>query len=140
VQLRPIEIDVEVFRLLESRRASFAQTHNDILREVVGLSPVKAINGAVSMPAEHSGGWSGKGVSLPNGSKLRMSYNGQTYTGEIKQGAWHVGGAIYSSPSAAAGGVARTKRGLPVTLDGWGYWDVQKPDSNRWIRINTLRK
>lgn len=132
--------DVEVFRLLESRRTSFNQTHNDILREVVGLSAVKAVNGAVSVPAEQSGGWSGKGVSLPNGTKLRMSYNGQTHTGEIKHGAWHVGGAIYRTPSAAAGGVARTKKGMPVTLDGWEYWDVQRPDSNRWVRVDTLRK
>jgi hypothetical protein len=81
-----------------------------------------------------------KGVELPNGTKLRMSYNGQTHTGEIVQGAWHVGGAIYRTPSAAAEGVDRTKKGAPVSLDGWEYWETQKPDGDRWIRIDSLRK
>jgi hypothetical protein len=140
MQLRPIEIDVEVFRFLESRRTSFTQTHNDILREVAGLPPVKASTINDSTKATADGGWSWKGVELPNGTKLRMSYNGQTHSGEIMQGAWHIGGAIYQSPSAAAGGVARSKKGRPVTLDGWQYWDVQKPESDRWVRITKLRK
>ena len=140
MQLRPIEVDVEVFRFLESRRASFSQTHNDILREIAGLKPVSssAPNSANASPDQ--GAWSWKGVTLPNGTKLRMSYNGQTHTGEITQGAWHVGGAIYRTPSAAAGGVARSKKGASVSLDGWGYWEVKKPDSDRWTPIDKLRK
>ena len=50
-----------------------------------GFKPVTS-NGA-----DH-GGWSWEGVTLPNGTKLCMSYNGQTHTGEIVQGGWHVGG------------------------------------------------
>jgi len=136
MQLRPIEVDVEVYRFLESRRTSFSQTHNDILRDWAGFKPVTSSppNGA-----DH-GGWSWKGVTLPNGTKLRMSYNGQTHTGEIVQGGWQVGGAIYRTPSAAAGGVARSKKGAPVSLDGWGYWQIKKPDSDRWVQIDKLRK
>src|SRR5262245_28531544 len=91
MQLRPIEIDVDVYRFLESRRTSFAQTHNDILREVAGLAPMKPSpsNGGASVGDQ--GAWSWKGVTLPNGTKLRMSYNGQIHTGEVAQGAWHVG-------------------------------------------------
>jgi hypothetical protein len=135
MQLRPIEVDVEVFRFLESRRLSFSQTHNNILRELAGLKPMSIAN-AVS----DQGSWSWKGVTLPNGTRLRMSYNGQTHTGEIAQGAWHVGGAIYGTPSAAAGGVARSKKGASVHLDGWGYWEIKKPDSDRWVPIDKLRK
>lgn len=139
MQLRPIEVDVDVYRFLESRRTSFAQTHNDILRDVAGLPRVATTqpNGAGSAD---QGGWSWKGVTLPNGTKLRMSYNGQIHAGEIAQGAWHVGGAIYRTPSAAAGGVARSKKGAPVSLDGWGYWEIKKPDSDRWVAIDKLRK
>jgi hypothetical protein len=140
MQLRPIEVDVEVFRFLESRRASFSQTHNDILRELAGLKSVSSSAPYATSTSPDQGAWSWKGVTLPNGTKLRMSYNGQRHTGEITQGAWHVGGAIYRTPSAAAGGVARSKRGAPVSLDGWGYWEVKKPDSDRWIPIDRLRK
>lgn len=139
MQLRPIEIDVDVYRFLESRRTSFAQTHNDILRLIADLPPINAqTNGANT--ANVMGGWSWKGVALPNGTKLRMSYNAQTHSGEIVQGAWHVGGAIYRTPSAAACGIARSKKGAPVSLDGWEYWEIQKPDSTRWIKISELRK
>jgi hypothetical protein len=139
MQLRPVEIDVDVFRFLESRRSSFTQTHNDILRELAGLSPIASSKNGTDHHAA-SGAWSWKGVELPNGTRLRMSYNGQTHTGEIAQGTWHVGGAIYRSPSAAAGGVARSKKGAPVSLDGWAYWEVKKPNSDRWTPISTLRK
>jgi len=138
VQLRSIEIDVEVFRFLESRRISFTQTHNDILRDVAGLPPVKPSPGGAVDTATEQGSWSWKGVRLPNGTKLRMSYNGQTHSGEIVQGAWHVAGAIYRTPSGAARGVARTKKGAPATLDGWQYWEVKKPNNDRWIRLVEL--
>jgi hypothetical protein len=140
MQLRPIEVDVEVFRFLEGRRASFSQTHNDILRELAGLKPVSSLAPNATNAAPDQGDWSWKGVTLPNGTKLRMSYNGQTHVGEITQGAWHVGGAIYRTPSAAAGGVARSRKGARVSLDGWGYWEVKKPDSDRWVQIDKLRK
>jgi hypothetical protein len=141
MQLRPIEVDVEVYRFLESRRTSFSQTHNDILRALANLKPVtSASSNGASGSSNDQGAWSWKGVTLPNGTKLRMSYNGQTHSGEIVQGAWHVGGAIYSTPSAAAGSVARSKKGAPVSLDGWGYWEIKKPDTDRWVRIDTLRK
>lgn len=140
MQLRPIEIDVDVYRFLESRRTSFAQTHNDILRDLAGLKSVASTPSHGVGNGTDQGGWLWKGVTLPNGTKLRMSYNGQTHSGEVVQGAWHVGGAIYRTPSAAAGGVARSKKGAPVSLDGWGYWEVKKPDSDRWIPIAKLRK
>jgi len=139
MQLRPIEIDVDVFRFLESRRTSFAQSHNDILRSIAGLPSIDAQSNGAST-AEVTGGWTWKGVTLPNGTKLRMNYNGRSHTGEIMQGAWHVGGAIYRTPSAAAGGVARSKKGAPVSLDGWEYWEIQKSESSRWIKISELRK
>lgn len=140
MQLRPVEVDVEVYRFLEIRRTSFSQTHNDILRALAGLNPVTSASSNGASNSNDQGAWSWKGVTLPNGTKLRMSYNGQTHAGEIVQGAWHVGGAIYRTPSAAAGGVARSKKGAPVSLDGWGYWEIKKPDSDRWVQIDKLRK
>jgi len=36
MQLRPIDIDIDVNRYIEQRRTSFGQTPNDILRELFG--------------------------------------------------------------------------------------------------------
>ena len=140
MQLRPIEIDVEVFRFIEGKRTSFAQSHNDILREIAGIPPVNSRSEYVLETALIGNrSWSWKGVKLPHRTKLRMAYNGRTHAGEVLDGAWHVGGAIYRTPSAAAGGVARSKAGKQVSLDGWEYWEAQQPGSDQWERLAELR-
>lgn len=83
--------------------------------------------------------WWGKDVELPHGTELRMRYNGRKYTGIIHNGGWLVEGRAYESPSAAAGGVARTTGGRQTLLNGWKYWDVKRPSDANWIPINRLR-
>jgi hypothetical protein len=137
VQSSLIRIDIQVHQHLENRRTNPTQTHNEILREMLGL-PLS--DDGEDAPLGLSHGWSGAGVELPNGTKLRMSYNNQMYAGVIVEGAWHTGGASYHSPSGAASGVARARRGTRVSVDGWAYWEVQMPGNDRWIRIDRLRK
>jgi hypothetical protein len=139
MQFRPIEVDIEVYRFIEGRRSSFAQSHNDILREIAGLTRTSVSPKALDSNASLGRAWTGKGVTLPHGTRVRMSYNGKGHNGEISDGAWHVEGAIFGSPSAAAGGVARSKQGKPVSLDGWIYWEAQLPGSTRWKRIVEMR-
>ncbi|WP_156428244.1 hypothetical protein [Novosphingobium sp. FSW06-99] len=139
MQQRPIEVDIDVYRFIEGKRTSFAQSHNDILRVIAGLTPAVSSNDKVGIDSSAGLAWTGKGVSLPHGTKLRMNYNGKTHHGEIFNGAWHIEGGIYRSPSAAAGGVARSKQGRPVSLDGWSYWETQTPHSTRWKPIAELR-
>ena len=69
MQLRPIEIDVEVYRFLEGRRTSFAQTHNDILRDIAGLKPPASLQSNGSSGVTDQGAWSGKEVTLPERHK-----------------------------------------------------------------------
>ncbi|MGH6827861.1 MAG: hypothetical protein ACREFW_03010, partial [Rhizomicrobium sp.] len=84
--------------------------------------------------------WFGEGVKLPHGTELRMTYNKRLHTGRIEDGQWEVEGASYSSPSAAAGGVARTKKGEQTNLDGWKYWEAKFPGEAKWKALNTLRR
>jgi hypothetical protein len=80
------------------------------------------------------------GVELPHGTNLRMTYNGVTHFGSIDDGSWLVEGQRFSSPSGAACGVARTKKGGKTKLDGWGYWSAQLPDASRWETLFDLWK
>ena len=137
MQTRSIDIDLEVFRFLESKRSSFEQSHNDILRELAGFSG--GSRASSSAQAEIGRAWVWKGVTLPHNTKLRMSYNGRMHTGEVLDGVWHVEGETFRAPSAASSGVARTKQGNSVSLDGWEYWEVQFPGTTRWKRLNDLR-
>lgn len=134
MQYRQIEIDVEVNRWIESKRTSFDQTHNDILRAEAGLqlSP-RHPPAAPGEEPNDAGVWAGKGVTLPAGTRLRMTYNGEIHTGRIESGSWVVNGGRYVSPSAAAGAVAG------VSLNGWIYWEAQLPGTGKWQPISKFR-
>jgi len=132
-----IEIDFDVHKLVETERRSFAETPNDALRRLLGLSHrVK--------PLEKTGkgmrSWSGEGVTLPHGTSLKMSYNGRQHEGKIVDGKWYVDGKTCDSPSGAASGVALTKGGKRTRLDGWIYWQVRVPGDASWTPIGVLRR
>lgn len=143
MQLRPIDIDIEVHRHIEQHRTSFSQTPNDILRELFGLSAgtVDSLTkaGEGDRPSAVTGDWSWKGVTLPAGTELRMTYNGRTHTGIVSGGAWQISGATYTSPSSAADALARSRDGKRVSLNGWTLWEAKRPDTRAWVRLDELR-
>lgn len=145
---RTIEIDFDLHKLIEAERQGFYDTPNDVLRRKLGLpdakpdqDPLERLGHEAHAAAEaKKGSWVGKGVMLPEGTQLRMQYNGHQHAGEIKEGEWFVGGQRFSSPSAAAGGAAKTKAGTKPSLDGWIYWEVKRPGDAEWLPIKTLRR
>jgi len=145
MQLRSIDIDIDVNRHIENHRSSFGQTPNDILRRLFGLpagepeSERKSTGRAISASLSPTGDWSWKGVTLPAGTELRMTYNGRTHTGVVTGGTWQVAGATYTSPSSAADALARSREGKPVSLNGWTQWEVKKPGEKKWVVLDSLR-
>lgn len=135
---RSIDIDIDVHKCIEAGREGFHEAPNDVLRRLLGLPRQVRTNGEV--PAVPTGrAWSGKGVMLPHGTAVRMEYNGKGHAGRIDNGEWLVEGARYNSPSAAAGGVARTRAGTSPSLDGWIYWEAKRPGDTKWISLQALR-
>ncbi|WFU08597.1 hypothetical protein QA646_15035 [Rhizobium sp. CB3090] len=136
-ELRTIEIDFDVHKRIELARQSFAETPNTVLRRLLQIE-----DQALAAQVTDTGGrpWASKGVTLPHGTELRMEYNGRVHTGIIQNGAWLVEGDRYSSPSAAAGGVALTKDDKRTNLDGWKYWHIRRPEETKWIAISSLRR
>jgi len=137
-ELRTIEIDFDVHKKIELERSSFAESPNEVLRRLLKISGQSPTLSEALVNAGRP--WSGKGVTLPHGTALRMEYNGRQYTGVIKDGEWVVEGERFKSPSAAAGGVAVTKDGKHTRLDGWVYWYVKRPGDGDWITIRELRR
>lgn len=134
-ELRTIEIDFDVHKIIELERTGFSETPNEVLRRLLkvnGPSPTKPTTESAGRP------WSGKGVTLSHGTELRMEYNGRQYTGAIENGEWVVEGKRFRSPSAAAGGVAVTKNGKHTNLDGWIYWYAKRPGDKEWVAIKQL--
>ncbi|RWK27511.1 hypothetical protein [Mesorhizobium sp.] len=136
-EMRTIEIDIDVHKLIETSRTSFAETPNAVLRRLLDLGAPSATgsNGTKL----HGRAWTGKGVTLPAGTELRMEYRGREHRGVIENAAWVVEGQRFKSPSAAAGAVAITKSGSRPSLDGWKYWQIKRPGDDGWIGLDTLR-
>lgn len=139
--MRPIDIDFEVHQKIELARTSFEESPNDVLRRLLGIASRHdhpLTGGTASAPSARA--WSGKGVTLPHGTELRMEYNGKVYSGRIEHGEWLVEGVRAKSPSDAACSVATTKDGTKPSLNGWVYWQVRRPGDRGWRPINSMRR
>lgn len=141
-EMRTIEIDFDIHKLIEAERKSFSEPPNTALRRLLKLGPPKDRESEVSSPRVNgaNGAWTGKGVMLPAGTELRMEYRGRQHRGVIQDSAWQIEGKRFKSPSAAAGGVAETKSGKRPSLDGWKYWMVRRPGDPGWTALSALRQ
>lgn len=137
-EVTTIEIDFDVYKLIEGERRSFDEPRIAALRRLLKLPP-KADSGVADR--RHSAGlaWSGVGVTLAHGTRVRMRYNGREHAGDIVNGKWIIEGKTFESPSGAASGVGITKGGKKTRLDGWIYWEIRAPGETAWTPISALR-
>ena len=138
---RTIDIDFEVHQAIELERTSFDEAPNDALRRLLKLPPRKDVPSRREATSRSSGrAWSGKGVTLPHGTKTQMEYNGSVYSGQIEDGKWVIENETCNSPSRAAHIVAKTRDGTSPSLNGWIYWQVKRPGDGHWMLLDSLRQ
>jgi hypothetical protein len=137
--MRPIEIDLDVYKRLVAEQREFDEPFNGVLRRLLGIDACAATV-AIQEIGSSGRAWSGKGVTLPHGTRLRMEYNGREHSGHIDNGEWLLEGSRFKSPSAAAGGVAKTRSGNSPSLDGWIYWQIKRPGERKWVMLGSLRE
>lgn len=138
-----IEIDFDIHKLIEGERRSFSEKPMFALRRLLGLPELEcALEDVDQMDAGAGRDWVEDGVVIPHGTKARMEYGrgSQRYEGQFLDGHLVVNGMPFSSLSAAASAVAKTKSGASPSLNGWNYWEVQKPGSDRWDLMEHLRR
>lgn len=119
-----IDIDFDVYKALTVRRATADVTYNDVLRDLLGLTPAnRSARGAAP-----SGGkaWVIKGITFPDGTEFRARYKGQEYQAVARGGAMLYDGTRYKAPSAAA--IAITGN----SVNGWRFWEARRPGDARW--------
>lgn len=147
-----IEIDFEVFKALTALRESESDSYNAVVRRLLKIDPKeaeilgagrvsKAIDEALRN-AKHRppppndvahGVWYGH-VFLPEGTRFRATYKGQTHFGQIANGQWvDSEGVIRSSPSDAAGAISNTN------VNGWRFWHVLLPGDPTWRKLEELK-
>ena len=140
-QLRTIEIDFDIHKLIEVERKSFDEPPHLALRRLLGLPPVsnEPPLSALEMPSGRP--FVQDGVELPHGSPMRMEYNRgkQVIEGKIINGKLVVNGRTFDSLSGAASELAVTKKGEATKLNGWLYWRVKLPGETGWKLLSNLR-
>lgn len=133
-----LEVDFDVYKAIVSLRTSESVTENDVLRELLRLSPKKespstssTTNGAF---VGISGDWIAKNVRFPVGTDFRVTYKGKVYTGRVQGGALVVDGKRYESPSSAAVAITGS------AVNGWRFWQARFPGRSSWQIIESLRQ
>jgi hypothetical protein len=144
MKMQPVDVDFEVFQAIQAERRGFEDTPNAALRRLLKLcSSVAAqseTENVATTPRSDPSSWLYKGVSLPDGTALRMLYKGKKVTGTVEAGKWLVGGRNFTSPSEAACFVAKTLNGKQTSLNGWIYWQAKLPKEQEWLSIDELRR
>ncbi len=137
-----IEIDFEVYKLIEAERQSFSEKPLIALRRLLNLPEEKTEPTLAKAGTSTGRPWSDDGVVVPHGSLARMEYGrgSQLYEGRFLDGALVVGEAKFNSLSEAASALAKTRDGRSTSLNGWNYWEVQFPGSDRWDLMEHLRR
>jgi len=132
-----IPVDLEVYKALEAQRLTFSESHNDILRRVLGLPPKSTTDGH-EMVVEDVVVWRRKGVRLPKGTRWRMSSANGEQNGNVVEGGFQHKGEVVSSPSRLASNIYRTKSGKKTNLNGWRYIEVKRPGDADWTMLSSL--
>lgn len=130
-----IPVDLDVYKALEARRQTFSESHNDILRRTLGVSPKGADLGPTP---EEVVVWRRKGVGLPKGTRWRMSSANGEQNGNVVEGGFQHKGEVFSSPSRLATNIYRTKSGRKTNLNGWRYIEVRRPGDADWMMLSSL--
>ena len=82
-----------------------------------------------------------RGEQFIVGSKLRAHYRGHWFQAVITANGIEFEDKVYDNPSSA-GIAAKKSIGInesAANTNGWSFWNMQIPNSNQWVSINTIR-
>jgi hypothetical protein len=122
-----IEIDLEIYKLIQAERQSFDETNSEILRRLLKLGPREVSD------SEEGGLNIGHGVFLPNGTLLKRKYKGVVYEAPVKEGKIWAKGKSFTSPSGAAVEVTGS------AVNGWQFWAVKRPGEETLPTLSALK-
>lgn len=130
--MQTIEIDFDVYKALTNKRKSENETYNDVLRDLLGLGTIK--NTEYSSTHRSGGDWIAKGVRFPSGTEFRANYKGNSYHAQVKDGALHLNGKTYHSPSPAAISITGN------SVNGWIFWECRLPGQSIWRNLRSVNE
>jgi len=80
-----------------------------------------------------------RGGRIPHGSKLRATYKGSEYHARVDDGKIIWNGQRFDSPSKAAIAVIQRAGTDRQAENGWRFWEVKTPGSDKWRPAKSLQ-
>ncbi len=122
-----IDVTIEVYKLIEQNRLSFEETHDRILRRMLGL-PIPN-----EKPITEGTFHLGEGVYVPFGTLLKKEYKRKEYMAEVKDGGIWINGKKVPTINKAVNAISDSNQ------NAWDFWEVKRPQDSKWIPLDNLR-
>jgi hypothetical protein len=140
-----ITLNLEIFEKLKQIAEPLVDDPNSVINRLIEhwmSDPPHPRKPTIILPEPSLPSWrSSRGEKFTIGTLLRASYRGHTFSARITPSGIEFDGKTYSNPSSA--GIAAKKtigvEDSAANTNGWSFWEMQEPDSNQWISINTVR-
>ena len=139
--LSKIDIDFEIYKVIETERRSFDEPPYLALRRLLKLG-THLPSVEKTQPISSGRPFVEDGISVPHGSLARMKYlhGSQVYEGHFLNGLLVINNEAFPSLSAAAKALAVTRKGGKTSLNGWNYWEAKFPGETKWRSLFKLRE
>lgn len=140
-KLVSMEIDFDIYKLIEAERRGFDEPQYLALRRILKLPEVSQSPKAEQPVSESGRSWREGLVEIPHGALAKMEYDRgrQVYEGKFLDGRIVVGDKSFDSLSSAASALAISKRGDSPSLNGWKYWYALLPGEKNWRSLADMR-
>lgn len=115
--------------------------YEDINLTIPGGDGASSMAGRADKAAVNDNGdWSSDGVTLPQYTELRFSYDGEVYEGIVLDGTLAFGDNIrQKATSGAMMAAIRERTGKVVNVNGWNYITALLPGAKSEILLGQLR-
>ncbi|SRR6266540_123979 len=135
----------EVFERLKSLAEPLVDDASSVVERLIKhweSAPPAPRTRTIVLPEPGPAVWrSARGEKFPVGTKLRARYLSHTFEATVTTSGIEFNGRPYDNPSSA--GIAAKEsvgtRGKAASTNGWDFWEMQDPNSKRWVSIDVLR-
>ena len=127
--MKTIEIDLEVFKVIQANLLAFDESCNSVLRRLLEIDNPKV----VKLDLKKQDIFYYKEVPFVVGLELRGKHKNRIYKAIVGKDGFIYNGKSWPSLSSCAHAVTNTSR------NGWTFWKAYSESDNEWFEVSEYR-